>query len=109
MHFKDYQSKSRTTAIYPQMGQGYTYALIGLVGETGEVAEKIKKLIRDRQGQLDEDYRAEIKKEMGDVLWYFSQLATDLGIDLEDLVETNLGKLQDRLKRDKIHGSGDNR
>lgn len=109
MHFSDYQKQSRLTAIYPQMGQNYTYSLIGLVGETGEVAEKIKKLIRDKQGKLDNIYRDEIKKEMGDVLWYFSQLATDLGIDLEDLVKTNLEKIKSRQIRHKIHGSGDDR
>jgi len=91
------------------MDQSYTYSLIGLVGETGEVAEKIKKLIRDKNGQLDDKYRNEIKKEMGDVLWYFSQLATDLGIDLEDLAKINLEKLKSRQTRSKIHGSGDNR
>jgi NTP pyrophosphatase (non-canonical NTP hydrolase) len=109
MHFKDYQKQSRTTAIYPSMCQSYTFSLIGLVGETGEVAEKIKKLIRDRQGKLDDSYRDEIKKEMGDVLWYFSQLATDLDINLEDLVQTNLKKIKSRHVRSKIHGSGDNR
>jgi len=109
MHFSDYQKQSRLSAIYPQMGQNFTYSLIGLVGETGEVAEKIKKLIRDKQGKLDNDYRAEIKKEMGDILWYFSQLATDLSIDLEDLVKTNLEKIKSRQTRNQIHGSGDNR
>jgi len=109
MHFSDYQKQSRLSAIYPQMGQNFTYSLIGLVGETGEVAEKIKKLIRDKQSKLDNDYRAEIKKEMGDILWYFSQLATDLGIGLEDLVKTNLKKIKSRQVRHKIHGNGDNR
>ena len=109
MHFKDYQTQSRKTAIYPSMGQSYTYSLIGLIGESGEVAEKIKKLIRDKKGKLDDDYRKKIKKEMGDVLWYFSQLATDLGIDLEDLAKINLKKLKSRQARSKIHGSGDNR
>jgi len=91
------------------MGQSYTYSLIGLMGESGEVAEKIKKLIRDKHEKLDDDYRDEIKKEMGDILWYLSQLATDLDIDLEDLAQTNLKKIKNRQIRGKIHGSGDNR
>ena len=109
MNFEEYQKKSRATAKYPNIGKNYIYPVIGLAGETGEVSEKIKKVIRDRDGIIDEETRESIKKELGDVLWYVAQLATELGLSLNDVAETNLEKLLSRLDRDKIGGSGDNR
>lgn len=100
--FFRYQWMARDTAVYPQ---GVWYPLIGLMGETGEVAEKIKKHIRDGTPLDKED----LKKELGDVLWYVSNLATDLGISLDDIAYTNLKKVADRQARGVTHGSGDNR
>lgn len=90
---------------------GYMEKALGLAGETGEVLEKIKKMIRDKNGVFSptpEDI-AELKKELGDVLWYLSALAFYNGIDLDDVARANLDKLRSRKERNKIHGSGDNR
>jgi NTP pyrophosphatase (non-canonical NTP hydrolase) len=76
MEFKDYQKKSRKTAIYPNKGNDLTYPGLGLVNEAGEVAGKIKKVIRDQEGVLNDENKKEIGKELGDVLWYIAQLAT---------------------------------
>lgn len=109
MDFKEYQEKSRKTAVYPNIGDNFVYPTLGLAGEAGEVAEKIKKVIRDKGGIIDDETRELIKKELGDVLWYVSQIASELNLSLEDIAETNIKKLYDRLERGKISGSGDNR
>lgn len=109
MDFASYQKKSRKTAVYPDQGKNITYPTLGLVGEAGEVAEKVKKVIRDHGGQVNDEIRAELGKELGDVLWYLAQLATELGLSLEQLAEQNIEKLLSRQSRDKLHGSGDNR
>ena len=109
MDFEEYQKKSRETAIYPNKGSNFVYPVLGLVGESGEVAEKIKKILRDNNGIVDEEKREEIKKELGDVLWYIAQLATELGLSLDEIARFNIKKLQSRKRRNKLHGSGDNR
>lgn len=109
MTFNDYQQESRKTALYPDLGSNFIYPTLGLAGETGEVAEKIKKIIRDDNGFVSEEKRQEIKKEMGDVLWYLAQLATELGLDLDDVARSNIEKLASRLDRGALNGSGDNR
>ncbi len=109
MNFNDYQKQSRKTALYPEQDNNYIYPTLGLVGESGEVAEKIKKIIRDKQGKVDQEDRLAIEKELGDVLWYLSQLATELDIDFEDIAKSNLEKLNSRLKRGTLSGSGDDR
>lgn len=109
MNFQDYQEKSRKTALYPNIGKNFVYPVIGLAGETGEVSEKIKKVIRDKNGVIDDDTREAIKKELGDVLWYVSQLATELGLSLDDIAENNIEKLYSRFERGTINGNGDNR
>lgn len=109
MKFDEYQKKSRKTAVYPNKGKNYIYPTLGLAGESGEVAEKIKKVIRDKSGIIDKETKEEIKKELGDVLWYVSQIASELKIPLNDIAEKNIEKLYSRLKRGKIKGSGDNR
>lgn len=109
MNFEEYQEKSRKTALYPNVGQNFIYPTIGLAGETGEVSEKIKKVIRDKDGIIDEEDKDAIKKELGDVLWYVSQLATELGLSLDDIAENNIKKLYSRLDRGVISGNGDNR
>ena len=109
MDFREYQIKSRQTAIYPNKDNNFVYPVLGLTGEAGEVAEKIKKTIRDNGGVMTEEKRQEIKKELGDVLWYVAQLATELKLDLDEVAFANLVKLYSRLDRNKISGSGDNR
>ncbi len=109
MDFKEYQEKSRKTALYPNKDNNFVYPTLGLAGEAGEVSEKIKKVIRDKGGVIDDETREMIKKELGDVLWYVSQLATELGLSLDDVAEHNIEKLYSRMERNVLHGDGDNR
>ncbi len=109
MDFDEYQKFSRQTAIYPHRGKNFIYPTLGLAGETGEVAEKIKKIIRDKGGHLSAADKIAIAKELGDVLWYLANLASELGLSLNDIAQTNLEKLRSRQARGKLHGSGDNR
>lgn len=96
------------TAIYP-CDNSIAYTVLGLAGETGEIAEKVKKTIRDRQGKFDEAVKLDIAREAGDVLWYLAALAHELGMSLEDIARLNIEKIYSRRDRDVIHGSGDNR
>ena len=109
MQFDEYQKKSRETALYPDVGQNFVYPTLGLVGEAGEVADKLKKTIRDDGGILTEEKRREVGKELGDVLWYVAQVASEMGLSLNDVAEGNLEKLFSRKERGVIGGSGDNR
>jgi len=109
MNFNEYQIKARETAVYPNINNNFIYPTLGLVGEAGEVAEKIKKVIRDNNGTISEEKKEEIKKELGDVLWYIANLAKELNIDLDDIAQGNIEKLFSRMERNKIHGDGDNR
>jgi NTP pyrophosphatase (non-canonical NTP hydrolase) len=109
MDFSEYQALSRRTATYPQAGQDMTYPALGLCGEAGEVAEKVKKTIRDDDGVLSDERREALSRELGDVLWYLSQLATEAGLDLEEIATDNLDKLLSRQERGVLQGSGDNR
>jgi NTP pyrophosphatase (non-canonical NTP hydrolase) len=108
-NFRQYQFYARQTAIYPDQGKNITYPTLGLCGEAGEVAEKIKKTIRDNNGTLTEETRQALEKELGDVLWYISNLATELNLDLQEIAKKNLEKLFSRLEREQIKGDGDNR
>ena len=109
MTFEEYQKLSRKTAIYPNKGNNFVYPTLGLTGEAGEVSEKIKKVLRDDNGVVDDLKRQEIKKELGDVLWYLSQIATELGLSLDDVATFNVEKINSRQERNKISGDGDNR
>lgn len=109
MTFEEYQNESQKTARYPVIGAPFVYPTLGLVGEAGEVAEKVKKIMRDNGGIADDARKAEIVKEMGDVLWYLAQLATTLDILLEDVAKNNIEKIHSRVERDVVHGDGDNR
>lgn len=109
MDFKEYQEKSRQTAIYKNQGENYIYPSFGLAGETGEVMEKIKKLIRDKDGIIDDEFKKEIAKELGDILWYLAQLSTEFGISFQDVADGNIEKLFSRKNRGMLHGNGDNR
>lgn len=109
MTFNEYQQESRKTAIYPNAGNNFIYPALGLCGEAGEVAEKIKKVIRDNSGVMSDDKKMEIKKELGDVLWYVAQLSSELGLTLDDVAWNNLEKLFSRQERNQLKGNGDNR
>ena len=108
MEFSDYQHFSRRTASYPREAW-LTYPARGLAGEAGEVAEHAKKTIRDDRGEVSDERRAAIAKELGDVLWYVAQLASELGLELEDIARENLEKLFSRQRRGVLSGSGDDR
>lgn len=109
MDFGEYQTRSRRTAGYPAIGHPIIYPALGLVNEAGEVAGKIKKVFRDQGGQISEETRQALKAELGDVLWYISQVATELDLSLDEIAEYNITKLYSRLERGKIQGDGDNR
>lgn len=104
MTFGQYQKLAKSTAIYPKKYRIY-YPALGLSGEVGELNNKIKKRIRDRVELNSED----MKSELGDVLWYASALASDLGLDLGDIAAHNVKKLLGRKRAGTIKGSGDNR
>lgn len=109
MTLNEYQRLSRTTACYPSEHQfNLLYPTLGLAGETGEVADKIKKVIR-RGGAFTPEVKKDIAKELGDVLWYVAALSHELGYDLNTLAQMNLDKLADRKQRDVIKGEGDDR
>ena len=108
MELADYQRLSRRTAEYPREAW-LTYPALGLAGEAGEVAEHVKKAIRDDGGELSAERRAAMTKELGDVLWYVSQLASELGLELEEVARVNLEKLLSRQRRGVLSGSGDER
>tara|TARA_Y100000991_G_scaffold149568_1_gene113361 strand:+ start:313 stop:642 length:330 start_codon:yes stop_codon:yes gene_type:complete len=109
MDFKTYQKFARLTAQYPNLGSNYIYPTLGLVGEAGEVAEKVKKVIRDKKGIFDEESKKGLKKELGDVLWYLSNISNEFNFSLEDIALQNLEKLKLRAAKGKISGSGDDR
>ncbi|GEM_PF-129023 len=105
-----YQTGARVTARYPKRGLvGLYYTALGLAGEAGEIANKVKKLIRDEGEALPDDARAAIADELGDALWYAAMLARELDLPLEDVARRNLAKLRDRAERGAIAGSGDHR
>jgi NTP pyrophosphatase (non-canonical NTP hydrolase) len=107
--FDKYQKECGKTAVYPDIGKNFVYPTLGLMGESGEVCEKIKKVIRDDQGKVSPEKKEEIKKELGDILWYLSQLSKELGLKLSEVAEGNLEKLASRKERGKLQGDGDNR
>lgn len=106
MNFNEYQKLARSTAVYPRQDK-IVYPTLGLCGEAGEVADKIKKTIRG--DSTLEQATDDIAMELGDVLWYVATLADDLGIELEDVAKWNVAKLQRRMKSNKIKGDGDHR
>ena len=103
-----YQQVAKSTAIYPRE-QAIIYPTLGLTGEAGEVANKVKKIIRDGSNKNDEKLVSEIKAEIGDCLWYIAVLADDFNIKLSDIASANIEKLANRQKKGTIHGSGDDR
>lgn len=110
LSFNEYQQGTSRTAIYPGQGEVIGLAYVGLgLGEAGEVQGKIKKVLRDDEGVVTEEKRQDIAKELGDMLWYISQTATELGVPLGEIAQANLDKLSSRQERGTLKGSGDNR
>lgn len=111
MNMIEYQDKATQFAKYPNHTPmaGLTYCTLGLTGEAGEVAEKVKKIIRDGHGSLTLEKAEDLCKELGDVLWYVSQTARELGFTLEQVAARNISKLTSRQERGVLGGSGDNR
>ena len=107
MTLNEYQQAALETAVYPEQ-YNIIYPALGMTGEAGEVADKVKKVIRD-YGSLTSERKREIVKEIGDVLWYCATLANDLGYSLEEVGIMNIEKLKSRKERGVIGGSGDNR
>ena len=122
MNFNDYQVSCQKTAIYlnkikekyPDLPEevikilGITYTSLGL-GESGEVQGKVKKIIRDAGGEITDKIKDDIKKELGDILWYVATTSSEFGIDMDDVAKSNIEKLIDRKNRNVLTGSGDNR
>lgn len=104
--FEEYSKDAYSTAIYKDK---IIYPALGLAGETGETCDKIKKVLRDNNGIFSEEKKEEIKKELGDVLWYINAISVDLGFSLEEVATLNIEKLFKRKSEGKISGSGDNR
>ena len=107
MDINHYQQGARATARYPEVGSNPIYPTLGLCGEAGEVADKVKKVIRDHAGEFSPEVVEGLKLELGDVLWYVSQLASELGLDLDHVAQANLDKLASRAARNVLSGSGD--
>jgi NTP pyrophosphatase (non-canonical NTP hydrolase) len=108
MTLNEYQERAIKTAIYGA-GHAIVYPTLGLAGEAGEVADKVKKVLRDNDGVFSEEIKAGLAKEIGDVLWYCAALSRDLGFTLEEISAMNLEKLNSRKERNVIAGSGDDR
>ncbi|MDO4527108.1 MAG: nucleoside triphosphate pyrophosphohydrolase family protein [Candidatus Saccharibacteria bacterium] len=120
MEFDEYQKQAQTTDLgFKNMGEVMTKKtlnipefldkVLGLVGESGEFADKVKKIMRDKRGVFSEEERMEILKELGDVLWYVAELSSYLDIPMSELAKMNLDKLASRKKRGTLVGAGDNR
>jgi NTP pyrophosphatase (non-canonical NTP hydrolase) len=108
MELSDYQRLSRRTAAYPREA-AITYPALGLAGEAGEVAEHAKRILRDDDAKLTSERRQAMGAELGDVLWYLAQIATELDLSLDEIAQANLDKLLSRQRRGVLQGAGDNR
>ena len=108
MTINEYQEGALRTAIYPE-SRRIIYPTLGLTGEAGEVADKVKKVIRDNNDEFTDERKQQIALELGDVMWYAATLAHDLGYSLDEICQMNLDKLASRMHRNKLHGSGDER
>ncbi len=110
MNFNEYQKAAKRTAIYPDVGDNLVYPVLGLNGEAGEVAEKVKKLIRDGDSVWGNmEFVNGVVDELGDVLWYIAAICNEIGITMNHVADINIAKLNSRAKRDVLSGSGDDR
>lgn len=109
MQFNEYQIRAKETAIYPH-SMAISYPTLGLAGEVGEVANKVKKIYRDYNGSLSASgLKGQLMEEMGDCLWYLAAIASDIGTTLDDIAQRNLSKLSARKETGTLQGSGDQR
>jgi NTP pyrophosphatase (non-canonical NTP hydrolase) len=113
MNFNEYQRECRKTdvgtAAQDCLEPGWLYYVLGIGGEGGELLEKVKKLFRDKNGIIDDEFKEAVMKEMGDIQWYMARLCDCFNISFENVFLTNIEKLQSRKDRNKLHGDGDNR
>lgn len=113
MEFDEYQKKAAKYDLFEVSSDlkevGFIEKVLGLTGEAGETADKIKKVLRDKDGMVSDEDRESITKELGDVLWYVAAIARYLGVDLSEVAEGNINKLESRYQRNKLHGAGDER
>ncbi|MCK4967989.1 MAG: nucleoside triphosphate pyrophosphohydrolase family protein [Candidatus Aenigmarchaeota archaeon] len=107
MNFEDYQKKSRETVFYPNPDNNFVYPIIGLTGEAGEVANVIKGFLKEGQGAINEKNKERVAKELGDLLWYIAQLATEFGLSLDKIAESNIEKIMLRKKNGEFSKFGD--
>lgn len=110
MDFTEYQTKAHSMSINTEiLGDRKLYPVLGLCGESGEIAEKFKKLYRDNNGEMSAEFKRATVKELGDVLWYLAEICSQMEINLTTVAETNIEKLSSRKERGLIQGDGDNR
>lgn len=110
MTLDEYQKEALVTAVFSDDSfKDLAHWVFGITGESGEIAEKIKKIVRDKKGEMSDQDKEEIIKEIGDVMWYLAVLAEHLGYNFEEVGKRNIAKLRSRQARNQIHGSGDNR
>ena len=113
MDFDEYQKKAAKYDLFDRFDNlsevGFIEKVLGLVGEAGETADKIKKLLRDKKGIVSDEDRDLIAKELGDTLWYISAISRYLDVPLSEVAQGNIDKLENRYQRNKIHGEGDKR
>lgn len=113
MEFNEYQERAAKYDLAQETADlkspGFVEKVLGLVGEAGETADKIKKLIRDKDGVVSDEDKELVTKELGDTLWYIASIARYLDVSLSDVAESNLEKLESRWQRGKLHGEGDER
>lgn len=108
MKLNDYQQAALSSAIYPH-DNDIPYLALAISGEAGEIADKVKKIIRDKQGKFFQPDIQAIAYELGDVMWYVATLAHVLGFKLSDIAQMNIDKINSRIARNALHGEGDNR
>ena len=113
MNFDEYQNKAKKYDFFEETSDlkavGFTEKVLGLVGEAGETADKVKKILRDKDGTISDEDRDLIVKELGDTLWYIAAIARYLGVPLSEVASENIDKLESRRQRNKLHGEGDER
>ena len=112
MELNEYQKKAAKYDLFEKAEVkevGFLEKVLGLVGEAGETADKIKKILRDKDGVISDEDRDLVVKELGDTLWYIAAISRYLGVDLSEVAQGNIEKLESRYQRDKLHGEGDKR
>lgn len=113
MNFDEYQKAAKTYDLFEPNGNlgdvGFIEKVLGLVGEAGETADKIKKILRDKNGVVSDEDRSLVVKELGDTLWYLAAISRYIGVPLSKVADGNIEKLESRLQRNKLHGEGDER